>query len=68
MKLYYVETGMGCTVVKAKSAAQARAMVLKMVGTYNGVDLVREATDFDVAWYKQFSGCEDNNILTEEMI
>ncbi len=57
MTKYYVETGMGCTLISAHSAEQARREALRKVGTYNGVQLVRKATKEDVVWAGAMREC-----------
>ena len=63
MPLYYVETGMGCTLIEARSRAHARERALRQVGTYNGVQLVRKATPFDKAWVRGMRGEKENERL-----
>ena len=60
MPLYYVETGMGCTLIEARSSAHARERALRQVGTYNGVQLVRKATPFDKEWVGGMKGEKEN--------
>ena len=56
MKLYYVTTGMGACLREAESDVEARATVLREVGTNWGVRSVREATETDIAWVKSMGG------------
>lgn len=56
MKLYYVETGIGCGIRKAKTARGAAKAALSEVGTHAGVRLVRLATDKDIAWVQGMGG------------
>ncbi|MBW1992124.1 MAG: hypothetical protein JRI59_08425 [Deltaproteobacteria bacterium] len=54
--LFYVETGLLCTLIEARTAAQARRIALREMGTYVGVDLVRKATEEDIAWVTAMQG------------
>lgn len=56
MKIFYVSTGLGCTLIKAKDAEQAERLALREVGTYNGVQSVQEATEDDIAWVRAMRG------------
>jgi hypothetical protein len=56
MTLYYVETGRGCGIRRARSVEQARRKTLREVGTYEGVRLVREATQRDLNWVRGMGG------------
>lgn len=56
MALYYVETGRGCCIRCARSAEQAEREALREVGTYEGVQNVREATERDIEWVRGMGG------------
>ena len=56
MALYYVETGRGCCIQRARSEEQAEREVLREVGTYEGVRLVRKATARDIEWVRGMGG------------
>lgn len=56
MTLYYVETGRGCGIRRARSEAQAKREVLREVGTYVGVKRVRKANARDVEWVRGMGG------------
>lgn len=56
MALYYVETGRGCCIRRARSEEQAEREVLREVGTIDGVQLVREATPQDIAAVRGMGG------------
>jgi hypothetical protein len=56
MALYYVETGRGCGIKRARSEEQAKREVLREVGTIEGVRLVREATRRDIDWVRGMGG------------
>ena len=56
MGLYYIETGMGCCIRRARSEEGARRAVLREVGTYQGVGKVREATQHDIDWVRGMGG------------
>ena len=62
MALFYVETGMGACVRAAVDKAAAHEAALREVGTYNGVQVVRLATEDDLAWVRAMGGYipEDN--------
>ena len=54
--IFYVETGIGCALIKASSADQAEKKAIIEVGTHNGVQLVREVTESDIAWVEAMGG------------
>lgn len=54
--IFYVETGIGCALIKASSIDQAEKKVISEVGTYNGVQRIRVATEEDIAWVKAMGG------------
>ena len=56
MKIFYVESGMGCGLRLGMKAETVRKRELESVGTYNGVSLVREATPNDIANVKAMGG------------
>jgi len=56
MALYYAETGMGCCIREATSLQNAKNIILREVGTYNGVKIVREASEADIGWVKGMGG------------
>lgn len=56
MALYYVSTGRGCCIRRARSEEQAEREVLREVGTYEGVQFVREATPQDIAHVRGMGG------------
>lgn len=56
MKLFYVSTGMGCCIMKARDEDHARKQALIEVGTMRGVREVREATESDIAWVRGMGG------------
>lgn len=55
-KLFYVETGMGCGIRIGRNEKQVYKAELKSIGTYNGVNLVREATKVDIANVRSMGG------------
>lgn len=56
MALYYVETGRGCCIQRARSEEQAKNMILREVGSDEGVQRVREATARDIEWVRGMGG------------
>ncbi|MBW1992302.1 MAG: hypothetical protein JRI59_09350 [Deltaproteobacteria bacterium] len=54
--LFYVETGLGCTLIEAHTISEARRIALREAGTYAEVDLVRKATEEDIAWVTSMQG------------
>ena len=48
MKYYYAETGMGACIRVAENIDSARKQILREVGTANGIQIIREATKFDI--------------------
>lgn len=56
IKLFYVETGRGCGLKKGKTAESVRRVTLSEVGSIDGVRLVREATERDIAWVRGMGG------------
>ena len=53
---YYAETGVGCTIIEAKSIEVARTKVLREVGTMAGIQVIRKATKADLAWVYSMQG------------
>lgn len=56
MALYYVETGLGCNLIEARTEDDAKKQTLREVGTYVGVQRVREATKDDINWVRAMQG------------
>lgn len=56
MKLWYVETGLGCGIREGNTEAVVRRRELECVGTYAGVDEVRLATEEDIANVRSMGG------------
>lgn len=56
MTLYYLETGRGCCIQRARSEEQAKNMILREVGSDEGVQRVREATARDIEWVRGMGG------------
>ncbi len=56
MALYYVETRRGCCIRLGRSEEQVRREVLREVGTYEGVQRMREATASDIEWVRGMGG------------
>lgn len=56
MALYYVETGIGCCIRRARSEDQALEDALREVGTWNGIKAVRLASEADLAWVRGMGG------------
>ncbi len=54
--LYYVETGMGCNLVEAKTKERAEKQTLREVGSWLGVQKCRLATKEDIAWVNAMQG------------
>lgn len=59
MKLYYAETGIGACLREAVNLEVAQRKILAEVGTFNGVQRIREATAADIAWIKAMQGCRE---------
>lgn len=55
-RLFYVSTGLGVTLVVAEDEDSAEEKTLRKVGTYNGVQNCREATQGDIAYVKAMGG------------
>jgi len=55
-KLFYVETGLGAGIRSGLSEEEVKTKELKSVGTYNGVQEVREATEEDIVSVKAMGG------------
>ncbi len=55
-RLYYVSTGLGATLVVAEDQDSAEEKTLRKVGTYNGVQDCREATEQDIEWVRAMGG------------
>jgi hypothetical protein len=58
MAMFYVETGLGATLIDARTAESAARKALIEVGTYSGVNSVRKATAADLAWIRAMRGTE----------
>lgn len=56
MALYYIETGRGCCIRRARNVEQAERETLREVGTLEGVQLAREATKQDIEWVRGMGG------------
>jgi len=56
MSLYYAETGMGCCIREATSFKNAANIILREVGTYNGIRKIRKASKADIGWVKGMGG------------
>ena len=56
MQLYYAETGLGACIRVANDEDEAYEKLLKEVGTANGIQELREATDRDIAHVKAMGG------------
>jgi len=56
MSLYYAETGLGCCIREATSLKNARNIILREVGTYNGPKIVRKASKDDINWVNSMGG------------
>ena len=67
-KLFYVETGIGCCLRTGRTAHSVRNKVLREVGTYNGVRLVREAEDSDIKDVRSMNGYMPDHPRIAEVI
>jgi len=56
MATYYVDCGMGCTLINASDSDKAEAFAQSLFGLLNGPYWVREATDEDLAWVEAMGG------------
>jgi len=56
MATFYVETGLGCNLVEARTIETARRSALKEVGAYLGVQLIRKASQEDINWVRTMQG------------
>lgn len=59
---YYAETGLGCCIREGRSLESARSLVLQEVGTYNGVSLIRKATQKDIDWVRRMGGYVEDEV------
>lgn len=50
MDVYYAETGAGCFIREARTLEMARAIILTEVGLFNGIRVLRKATEADIDW------------------
>lgn len=66
-KIYYVETGAGCTLIEAGSIERAVQIVVEEVGTIVGVGTRREATDEDIEWVRAMGGGVPDHPRTKKM-
>ena len=68
MKIFYVETGFGATLVEASTLNAAGNSILREVGTYNGIHLVRLASDEDILWVHNMGGTVPSTPRTRKLI
>lgn len=54
--IVYFESSMGCGLREARNLESAEKAILKEVGTYSGVSLVRKATAKDIEWVSSMGG------------
>lgn len=58
--IVYFESSMGCGLREARNLESAEKTILKEVGTYNGIYLVRKATARDIGWVSSMGGYVPN--------
>lgn len=56
---FYAETGIGCCIRTASTIEAARKQLIKEVGTYNDIQLIRPATQEDITWVTAMRGSVD---------
>lgn len=56
LNLYYFESLIGCGIRIHSSLKQAEREILKEVGTWNGVQVCRKATQYDISSVKAMGG------------
>jgi len=56
MAIYYAETGSRACLEEAVSLKAAKQQVLRECGTYAGIQVLRKATEDDIAWVQAMGG------------
>lgn len=61
--IYYAETGKGSCLEEAGNIEEAKKLILRDVGEYDGIQLLRKATKKDIAWVKAMGGwCPESEL------
>ncbi len=68
MDVFYAETGMGCCIREAKSIEAARTIILSEVGLYNGIRVLRQATERDIDWVFRKGGQIPERLLSKKRL
>ena len=54
--LIYFESGRGCGIREVRDLESGKRAILREAGTYDGVSVVRKATEKDITWVKGMGG------------
>ncbi len=68
MEVFYAETGMGCCIREARDMDSARAIILTEVGLYNGIHVLRKATETDIDWVFRKGGQIPERLLAKKRL
>lgn len=68
MEVFYAETGMGCCIREAKNLEAARVIILTEVGLYNGIRVLRKATETDIDWVFRKGGQIPASLLAKKRL
>lgn len=68
MEVYYAETGIGCCIREAKTIEAARSIILTEVGLYNGIRVLRKATEADIDWVFRKGGQIPGSLLAKKRV
>lgn len=59
---------MGCCIREARNIESARAIILTEVGLYNGIRVLRKATESDIDWIFRKGGHIPEHILAKKRL
>lgn len=68
MEVFYAETGIGCCIREARNLESARAIILAEVGLYNGIRVLRKATETDIDWIFRKGGQIPDRLLARKRL
>ena len=68
MEVFYAETGMGCCIREAKTMEAVRAIILAEVGLYNGIRVLRKATESDIDWVFRKGGQIPGKLMAQKRV
>ncbi len=59
---------MGCCIREAKTIEAARAIILTEVGLYNGIRVIRRATEADIDWVFRKGGQIPGKLMAKKRV